>query len=133
MNSTKLKTQTQDLHDSIEKVMHSSLLFSNKFTADHYKNFLRKSYTYIAAIAPSSTLHWPEYSVILSTKKEALHADLVFLGVPTEANATVTLADTDKYHTLGLFYIVLGAMLGNKMILKKLKEYESFQNSTFCS
>lgn len=131
MNSIILKTKTQDLHDSVEKVMYSSLLFSDQYTTEHYQNFLLKSFHYLVAVTQQSTLYWPEFSTLLNQKKEALYTDLTHLGIPFDLNTKDTIGAIDKYYNLGLIYIVLGAMLGNKMILKKLKEYESFNNSPF--
>lgn len=131
MNSTLLKNQTEDLHKHVEKVMHSALLFSNQFTTDHYYNLILKSYNYISSIIPEVESQWPEFSLLLIQKQQALDQDLQHIHSSVASDTINKIKEVNKYYTLGLIYIVLGAMLGNKMIVKKLKEYESFEGYPF--
>ncbi|WP_149915589.1 biliverdin-producing heme oxygenase [Sphingobacterium cavernae] len=131
MNNTLLKTETQDLHDKIEDVMHSKLLFSNQFTTAHYHNFILKSYNYIAGILPKVSLDWPEFEIILEQKLSALYSDIKHLSTIKNNLSPVVINNTNRHYKLGLIYIVLGAMLGNKMILKKLHEYDTFEGFPF--
>lgn len=131
MNSTLLKNETQGFHDNVERVMNSSLLFSDQFTNEHYKHFIRQSYAYINTIIIPVTQDWPEYQEILTKKQDALRIDLSHIDVQTDVSVNSDSIKDSQYYRLGLIYIVLGAMLGNKMILKKLKEYPSFENYPF--
>ncbi|WP_159637432.1 biliverdin-producing heme oxygenase [Sphingobacterium composti Ten et al. 2007 non Yoo et al. 2007] len=131
MNSKILKTETQDLHDKIEEVMNSQLLFSNQFTLDHYQNLILKSYNYIAGILPKVSSDWPEFKIILEQKLSALYSDLKHLSIIINNLSPVVINNTNRHYKLGLIYIVLGAMLGNKMILKKLHEYQTFKGFPF--
>lgn len=131
MNNSLLKTETQDLHDRIEHVMHAHLLFSNQFTEIHYQHFMLKSYRYIHAIVDKVSMAWPEFSEILEQKRLALREDLAHLQLTPDESAALAITSTDKHYKLGLIYIVLGAMLGNKMILSKLKEYPAFEGFPF--
>lgn len=131
MNTNFLKTETQDLHDKIEQVMHSKLLFSNQFTVAHYHNFILKSYNYITGILPKVAEDWPEFHTILMQKQSALFVDLLHLSAHKENLSPVVINNTNRNYKLGLIYIVLGAMLGNKMILKKLHEYPAFEDFPF--
>ncbi|MBD1429060.1 biliverdin-producing heme oxygenase [Sphingobacterium litopenaei] len=131
MNNKLLKTETQDLHDRIEQVMNAHLLFSNQFTIAHYKNFILKSYCYITGIISKVSLEWLELSDILSQKQDSLLVDLKHMNIDYTQYSPVVVNASDKHYKLGLIYIVLGAMLGNKMILKKLQEYPSFDGFPF--
>ncbi len=129
MNSDRLKKETKEYHDSIERVMNSSLIFSNRFTVDHYNKFIQHSYKYIDYITPIIEEEWPEYSPILAAKHSALLKDIIApLPFTYKKNFPI---ENNRYYYLGLLYIVLGAMLGNKIILKKLKEYPSFEGYQF--
>lgn len=131
MNNTILKTETQDLHDRIEHVMHSQLLFSNQFTVAHYQNFILRSYRYISNIIEKVSLEWPEFKEILTQKQEALLADLAHLHISPADSSSLVVTSANRHNKLGLIYIVLGAMLGNKMILKKLQDYTEFEDFPF--
>jgi len=131
MNSTILKNETQAYHDSVERVMNSSLLFSNQFTKAHYQHFIAQSYSYISYIINPVSDNWPEYHEILQKKQNALRSDLNHLDMHPAVHATAENCKANKYYRLGLLYIVLGAMLGNKMILKKLNEYPTFKDYPF--
>lgn len=129
-NSSILKNETKDLHDSVERVMNSSLLFSNQFTMKHYSNFLYKSCNYITSLLNSDNDNWTEYKSILEQKQRALFQDLKSLNIEIE-NTKSNIEMPNKYYNLGLIYIVLGAMLGNKVILNKLKQRDEFKDSSF--
>lgn len=131
MNNNILKTETQDLHDRIEHVMQAHLLFSNQFTQLHYQHFMLKSYRYIHAILDKVNNTWPEFNEILEQKQQALREDLAHLHIHPDESAALAITSTDRHYKLGLIYIVLGAMLGNKMILSKLKEYPAFEGFPF--
>lgn len=131
MNNTILKTETQDLHDRVEHVMHSQLLFSNQFTKDHYQNFILKSHRYINSILGKVDTEWLDFKKILEQKHAALLIDLAHLQISSEKNSFLIITTSNKHYKLGLIYIVLGAMLGNKMILKKLQEYPTFVDYPF--
>lgn len=131
MNNTILKTETQDLHDRVEHVMHSQLLFSNQFTQDHYQNFILKSHRYINSILGKADTEWPDFKEILEQKHAALLIDLAHLQISSEKNSFLIITTSNKHYKLGLIYVVLGAMLGNKIILKKLQEYPTFVDYPF--
>lgn len=131
MNNKILKTETQDLHDRIERVMNAHLLFSNRFTAAHYQNFIVKSYCYVTGVISSRGSDWPQFEDILIQKQRALLIDLKQMDIDSAQYPPVVVDASDKHYRLGLIYIVLGAMLGNKMILNKLREYDSFEGYTF--
>lgn len=130
-NSNRLKSETQEFHDRTEKVMNATLLFSNLFNSEHYQNFILKSYRYISTIQQATTSNWPIYDDIITRKQNALLIDISHLGgsniLPNKENVN----NSDKFYSLGLIYIILGAMLGNKIILKKLHEYPTFTNYPF--
>lgn len=131
MNSTRLKEETKEYHDNVERVMNSSLMFSNQFTPAHYTTFIQKSNAYLDTIVPLVARDWPEYLAILTAKQEALLKDLKFskeTELPTKESTDV---EENKFFTLGLVYIVLGAMLGNKIILKQLHTYTEFEGYPF--
>ena len=130
-NSTILKESTKDLHDNVERVMNSSLLFSNQFTTQHYTSFIVKSYEYVFVITDSVQKNWPEYAAVLLSKKGALLHDLEHLSAEPNVNTLKKIDETDKYYQLGLIYIVLGAMLGNKVIWNKLKSNPAFSDFPF--
>lgn len=129
-NSSILKEQTKGLHDNVERVMNSSLLFSNQFTVEHYKNFIQKSFQYITSICELNTIHWPEYKSIVIAKQKALDLDLEHLKLKNQASIN-PINSSNAYYELGLIYIVLGAMLGNKIILSKLKQSDNFSDFPF--
>lgn len=130
MNSTRLKEETKEYHDAIERVMNSKLLFSNKYTIDHYEKFIYQSYVYLGNIIPQVQDDWPEYAPLLTSKYEALQEDLSISSIQATTK-NLNIERTNKFYRLGLIYIVLGAMLGNKIILKKLGEYNEFQDYPF--
>jgi heme oxygenase len=130
-NSLILKEQTKGLHDSVERVMNSELLFSNQFTVDHYKNFILKSYDYVALLSTAEMVEWDEYKKLLLAKKTALVADLENLNITPSVNTNTNFDFGNKYYQLGLIYIVLGAMLGNKIILSKLQQTSGFESVIF--
>jgi len=129
--STILKNETQAYHDSVERVMNSSLLFANQFTKEHYQHFITQSYKYINYIINPVSEDWPEYHEILQKKQKALISDLNHLDIHPAKQSSNEKCKSNKYYRLGLLYIVLGAMLGNKMILKKLREYPIFKDYPF--
>lgn len=131
MNSAILKSETQDLHNKIEDVMHSSLIFTDRFTTAHYQHFILKSYAYLHHVTSKENNDWAQFDQILTQKKQALTEDLNHLNLEIEQTSKTSDSKENKFYNLGQIYIVLGAMLGNKMILKKLKEYPSFVNYPF--
>ena len=130
MNNSILKQETADLHMLTEKIMQSNLLFSGQFTVSHYKNFILKSYNYIAGINSKVSLDWPEFSDILTKKVNALNADLKHLNL-LPAKSALFIPNNERFYNLGLIYIVLGAMLGNKIILHKLQKSALFKDFPF--
>lgn len=131
MNNQILKTETKDLHDNVERVMNTHLLFNNQFTIPHYQNFILKSYYYISGIIPKVKTDWSEFNEILAQKQHALLVDLQHMQIQYHQFSPIIVNSSDKYYKLGLIYIVLGAMLGNKMILNKLIEYPAFEGFPF--
>jgi len=130
-NSNLLKAETQEFHDRTERVMNAKLLFSNQFNLDHYKNFILKSYSYISSINQITAANWSIYDDIITSKQNALLIDLKHLEPVDISKKKIIINNNDKFYYLGLVYIILGAMLGNKIILKKLQDYPSFVNYPF--
>ncbi|UYW01152.1 biliverdin-producing heme oxygenase [Flavobacterium agricola] len=130
-NAQILKTETETLHDQVELVMNSALLFTNQFNLSHYKHFIQKSYNYVNFLQPIILTNWPDFQALLSAKEKALTTDLQHLSLPVKPDVDLSVASTNKYFQLGLIYIVLGAMLGNKVILNKLHKFEEFQGFPF--
>lgn len=132
MNSNILKAQTRDLHDKVEKVMNSSLLFTHQFTPEHYKQLIVKSYCYIRTIQDMGIQQWSAYYNIISQKKQALLIDLKHLQLTQQDICPKrSMRKQSPHYALGLIYIVLGAMLGNKQIHKQLKQIQAFQQYPF--
>ncbi|WP_039053347.1 biliverdin-producing heme oxygenase [Sphingobacterium sp. T2] len=130
MNNQILKQQTQGFHDKIEQIMHADLLFKNRFTREHYKQLITHSYRYITAVLPKVKDDWKDLSKLLLQKQQALLVDLKHLHVE-EVSSSLAINATSSYYKLGMIYIVLGAMLGNKIILNKLKQYPEFEGYPF--
>lgn len=132
MNSDLLKKVTQEQHDNIERVMNANLLFSNQFTVSHYQQFITKSYQYIINIHNTVRKDLPDFFFLIDAKHNAIEKDMKDLALSLPTNKTITpIYSPNKFYSLGLLYVVVGAMLGNKIILKKLKEDPNFEHFSF--
>ncbi len=131
MHTKRLKEETKHLHDRVEHVMHSTLLFTGEFTVALYQNFLIQSYRYLSSIEKNTIQHWTNYAEIIQQKTEAVKKDLTILKLDLPSSEILNQTNNSKYYTLGKIYIVLGAMLGNKMIYKALKSNPAFTTVPF--
>lgn len=132
MNSKILKEETQHFHEETEKALNADYIFSNRFEKNHYENLLLKTYLYIDFIQEATKNQWATFSEILMEKKKAIKEDLVHLNSKTEIEKlNKNIDNASKSFQLGLIYVSIGAMLGNKMILKKLNESHNYQEYPF--
>ena len=131
INAEILKSQTQQYHDEVEKVMQSNLIFSKQYTTKHYQVFLQRSYNHISNLLVNTTSHWSKYKTLLKQKESALHDDLVHLHIEGQTLEYKPMQNICKYQELGFLYIVLGAMMGNKIIKVKLSETPGFADFPF--
>lgn len=131
INSEILKSKTQQYHNEVENIMQSKLIFSKQYTIHHYEVFLQRSYNYISNLIHNTTNHWDSFHNILLQKQKALEKDLYQIQAVQNNVEFTAMQNICKYQELGFLYIVLGAMMGNKIIKVNLSQTPAFSNFTF--
>lgn len=127
-----LRERTRELHDSLERIPVMSRVFDDAFSLDDYRRHLAVLYGVVQPLEArlsevqaehgADTLLWR-----YEPRAAALQADLLQLGVPTNAlaqlPATALPAMRDEAEALGVAYVLEGSRLGGKVIHKRLRDY----------
>lgn len=133
-----LKAATKDNHDELESLMFVNEIMNKTLSLQQYKTLLATNYIVHAAL--ESQLHdsldeelKTALSIETRNKVAALELDLAEMGMNKEELDAmnlgfVQLQQPGNATSLGAMYVLEGATLGGRVILKKLKANPAFEN-----
>jgi len=137
MLQEKLKAETKEQHDQLEKLMFVGDIMSRKLTIEQYRNLVFTNYLihkqYENLIhATLSTVDANQLDLANRQKTTSLLADIEELGINTDEledrNATTLLNNATAAYALGAMYVLEGATLGGSVIYKQLKLNPNFED-----
>lgn len=121
---TRLRLETRDEHDAVERVLD---LMGAALTRETYCHRLAQFYGYYSPLetalhARCAPLHLPTLAPRLD-KTALLRQDLHFLGIPTDALALCGDLPSieSQAEVLGCLYVLEGATLGGRMITQHVR------------
>jgi len=118
---SKLREETQQLHNEIEKDNLAALIMDHSIDLDNYKTLLLQNFVSYRVIENAVQPFLKDFG---TTKSNQLEKDLKALGVDfTIVEEYInTISISNKMEALGAAYVVEGSVLGGMMIAKELKE-----------
>lgn len=120
----RLRVETRELHEEIEKENLAGLVMSNTIDLKQYKLLLLQNYVAYKITESEISRHLEDFS---SVKSEQLQKDLDALGV----DYSVATEYQDEFHcsgkaeALGAAYVVEGSALGGMVISRQIKNCSS--------
>jgi heme oxygenase len=126
----RLKAETQDSHNKIEKVSCMKRLFASDYSIVEYRSFLERMFGFYSAIEPIIFHHLsdelrPHFQ--FRSKIESLKQDLIQLGLNEQDIAALPRCTSIAFvnsvnQSLGIWYVLEGSTLGGQVISRQLKQ-----------
>lgn len=123
----KLRVETRELHEEIEKDNLAGLIISNKIEMEEYKLLLLQNYIAYKITETEIAKHLHNFN---TTKSEQLQQDLEALEVDysLEGKYLEEFSCKNKAEAIGAAYVVEGSALGGMLISRQLKNCANLAN-----
>jgi heme oxygenase (biliverdin-IX-beta and delta-forming) len=127
---SRLKAETQENHNRIEKVSCMKRLFAHDYSAAEYRDCLARMYGFYAAIEPVIYRYLDDElrpNFQFRSKVKPLTQDLTQLGLSQQAisalpRCTNIPAVSTEAQSLGVWYVLEGSTLGGQVISRQLRQ-----------
>ncbi|WP_346236400.1 biliverdin-producing heme oxygenase [Niabella insulamsoli] len=138
MLSDILKKETAPLHEALEKTLFSKDIFSGAFDLEKYRLVLHINFVVHEVLEPQLFAalgpHAAPLSLAARSKSEALQKDMQQAGLDVNIDQNMV-PPAPRFDTpaqaLGGLYVLEGATLGGRVIVKHLKQQDIFSTTPF--
>jgi len=136
----KIKSQTRQYHDNIEKLAYSNQIMNGSLNLEQYKSLISANYIFNKVVEEKlvSIEELKNYELLEIDKRRKtayLENDLVSININKndlfkyEQNLSVEISNI--FEAIGYLYLLEGSTLGGSVILKKIKRNKNINIKNF--